>query len=146
MTRLILAVRRSPAGFYNHLPLTLLDTTDGVVVFLILSAATEVTAMACACMPIVGPQAIKEYKRHHHPSYHQGSKLSKLSFSGLRSRQRDDQVALNGVESTSLRNGTENARKNPAGGMIWVENEIEVTIGDGEQEVNRSITSTAHAI
>jgi hypothetical protein len=90
MTRLILAVRSSPAGLYNHLPLTLLDTTDGVVFFLILSAATEVTAMACACMLIVGPQAVKEYKRHHHPSYHQGSKLSKMSFSGLRTRQIDD--------------------------------------------------------
>lgn len=102
--------------------------------------------MVCACMPIVGPQAVKEYKRHNHTSYHQGSKLSKLSFSGSRSRQKDDQIALNRIESTAQREGTGNTRKNPGGGVIWVENEIEVTIGDDEQDVNHSSTTTAHAI
>lgn len=103
--------------------------------------------MACACMPIVGPQAVKEYKRHHHHnSYHQGSKFSKLSFSGSHSRQKEDQIALNSVEATAQRKDPGTSRKSPEDGMIWVENEIEVTIGEDEQEANHSTTSAAHAI
>lgn len=97
-------------------------------------------------MPIVGPQAVKEYKRHNHTSYYKGSKFSKLSFSGSRSCQKDDQIALNSIKSATQREGTGDTRKNPGGGMIWVENEIEVTIGDDDHEVNHSTTTTAHAI
>ena len=117
------------------------------MIFLILSAATEVTALACACMPIVGPKVVKQYKRHRHThtSYYQGyqgskgskgSKLRRLSFSGSHSRQKEDQIALNSVQATSHGKSLGNEQKDPSGGLIWVENEIEVTVGDNKHEAD----------
>lgn len=108
--------------------------TDGVVIFLILSAATEVAAMVCACVPVAGPHLFSEYKRRRHPSYNQSSsKLSRLTtFSGSRSRPRDDQIALNPIEISSdghNKGGSSRSHRKLSGG-IWIENQIEVTVGD----------------
>ncbi|KAJ0119853.1 hypothetical protein J7T55_014059 [Diaporthe amygdali] len=65
----------------------LLDTDDktdpswGVAIFLILTAAIETAAVVCACLPVIGPQLIKGYKklagtRSDYPSYGNSSGLS----------------------------------------------------------------------
>lgn len=41
--------------------------TDGVVIFLILSAAEAVCAIVCASLPVVGPQIFQKYKAGHPP-------------------------------------------------------------------------------
>lgn len=47
----------------------ILDTDDkkdpswGVAIFLILTAAIETAAVVCACLPVIGPQLIKAYKK-----------------------------------------------------------------------------------
>jgi hypothetical protein len=46
-----------------------IDPSYGVVVFLALSAATEVAAIICSCLPVIVPQAFKEYKSYKHPSW-----------------------------------------------------------------------------
>lgn len=48
--------------------------TGGVAIFLILTAAIETAAVVCACLPVIGPQLIKGYKklagtRSDYPSY-----------------------------------------------------------------------------
>lgn len=40
----------------NYLP-------GGVAIFLILTAAIETAAVVCACLPVIGPQLIKAYKK-----------------------------------------------------------------------------------
>lgn len=46
----------------------------GVAIFLILTAAIETAAVVCACLPVIGPQLIKAYKKYSgtssaYPSY-----------------------------------------------------------------------------
>ncbi|KAI0419650.1 hypothetical protein F5X98DRAFT_68886 [Xylaria grammica] len=38
------------------------DTSYGVVIFLILTAAEETTAIVCACLPVVAPRLLKKFK------------------------------------------------------------------------------------
>lgn len=54
--------------------LTLLPLLGGVAIFLILTAAIETAAVVCACLPVIGPQLIKVYKKvsgtvSNYPSY-----------------------------------------------------------------------------
>ncbi|KAL2275888.1 hypothetical protein FJTKL_01444 [Diaporthe vaccinii] len=62
----------------------ILDTDDktdpswGVAIFLILTAAIETAAVVCACLPVIGPQLIKAYKKvsgtsSGYPSYENSS-------------------------------------------------------------------------
>lgn len=37
--------------------------TGGVAIFLILTAAIETAAVVCACLPVIGPQIVKLYRR-----------------------------------------------------------------------------------
>jgi hypothetical protein len=43
------------------------------VIFLALTAATEVTAIVCACLPVIAPVIFKELKQHRSSSYEHGS-------------------------------------------------------------------------
>lgn len=50
----------------------------GVAIFLILTAAIETAAVVCACLPVIGPQLIKTYKKFSgtssgYPSYENSS-------------------------------------------------------------------------
>ncbi|KAK2597668.1 hypothetical protein N8I77_012439 [Diaporthe amygdali] len=94
----------------------LLDTDDktdpswGVAIFLILTAAIETAAVVCACLPVIGPQLIKGYKklagtRSDYPSYGNSSgpsadnKLVLLQNRRSESTQggsNDDQIGLKG--------------------------------------------------
>ena len=40
-----------------------LSLPGGVAIFLILTAAIETAAVVCACLPVIGPQLIKAYKK-----------------------------------------------------------------------------------
>ncbi|KAF2233500.1 hypothetical protein EV356DRAFT_503586 [Viridothelium virens] len=53
------------------------DPSYGVVIFLALSAATEVTAITCACLPVIVPAMLKVYKSHQGQEYPYG-----LDYSG----------------------------------------------------------------
>jgi hypothetical protein len=126
----------------SHTPL------DGVVIFLILSAATEVAAIVCASMPVVGPEAFKEYKRRREESSydyaghsHSRSRLSKgfeqLGGAGSRTtsnlRGEVQPIALSSV-------GLVDHSGAASAGKIWVESEVKVTVDDGLQERNKSST------
>lgn len=93
-------------------------------------------------MPVIGPQAIKQYKRHIHPSY---GHSSGHSSSGLRaqlgrgfepldgSRDADlkgnDTVALHHLEART--NQYKLSRSKSVGdGRIWVQSEVKVTVDD----------------
>lgn len=62
--------------------------TGGVAIFLILTAAIETAAVVCACLPVIGPQLIKAYKKvsgtsSGYPSYGNGSGPSADNKFGL---------------------------------------------------------------
>lgn len=43
--------------------LTVFFLPGGVAIFLVLTAAIETAAVVCACLPVIGPQIIKAYKK-----------------------------------------------------------------------------------
>jgi hypothetical protein len=108
----------------------------------------------CACLPVIGPQALSEYKKRRHPSYEYQDSSTKLSTSAGRSRfskgfeqlgsnhgeslRKEDSIALGRVDSHVE---TLTPPRRVSTGMIWVESEFGVTIRDGNGDAN--ITSTA---
>ncbi|KAK2603666.1 hypothetical protein QQS21_004139 [Conoideocrella luteorostrata] len=118
-----------------------IDPSYGVVIFLILSAATEVAAVVCASMPVIGPQVLRHYLPHSHPSdpydsnrlsdgrhRHAAGGFKQLSHSQEQnSLKAEDGIGLNvinvrGNEPTQVR------RKPMTDCSIWVQNEVEVTV------------------
>ena len=129
--------------------------SDGVVVFLILSAATEVAAIVCASMPIVGPQALKVYKRYRHPSHNRSSKLSLSRHRGptssgfeqldnnCASRDRnEDPIALSLLEVGGENDQTQNK---VGDGKIWVRREVSVRISEEGGVASTTTLNTARA-
>lgn len=100
-------------------------------------------------MPVIGPQAIKQYKRHKHPSYGQNSGLSS---SGLRaqlgrgfeplngSRDADlkdnDTIALDHLEARKQQH-TLSRSKSIGDGRIWVQSEVKVTVDDNPETMTQ---------
>lgn len=126
---------------------------DRVAIFLILSAATEVAAIVCASLPVLGPEAFKEYKRRRAaPSYDYGSqshsrnRLSKgfdqLYGSGSRTASDHGQHQPIALSSVGI---NEHSRAIGAG-KIWVESEVKITVDDGCQETNQSNTQGGDAV
>ncbi|QUC21574.1 uncharacterized protein UV8b_05817 [Ustilaginoidea virens] len=120
------------------------DPSYGVVIFLILSAATEVAAVVCACMPVIGPQAWKYYKRNR--ASYGGFGRKRFSRGGgpggpaARFKQpsgsaedetREATIGLSRIQVQA--SGTAEAQ--PAlvdDGAIWVHNEFKITVDESD--------------
>lgn len=112
-----------------------LTFVDGVVVFLILTAATEVAAALCAALPIVGPQIMKEYKlrqaspssrskpSHYIHRSHQGQGFEQIEASHGESDGRNSVIALNPL------NTLQGHPRRLNEGEIWVDSEVKITVG-----------------
>ncbi|KAK7753899.1 hypothetical protein SLS62_003996 [Diatrype stigma] len=59
----LLNTRVDVAGVLKEAPTYALIWIDGVAVFLILTAAEETTAIVCACLPVIVPQIVRQYRR-----------------------------------------------------------------------------------
>lgn len=83
---------------------------DGVFKFLILSAATEVAAITCACLPVIGPLLFKAYKRHHDLSFPYKYHSSETSaVGGSVARKSTDPVVLDHPHLTTTIYGNSNS-------------------------------------
>ncbi|KAJ2987078.1 hypothetical protein NUW58_g4700 [Xylaria curta] len=104
------------------------DTSYGVVIFLILTAAEETTAVVCACLPVIAPRLFRKFrgKNDSNRSYEKNKpmissiKWSNRGFKRVKSlnaidtevthieRVSDDDVPLTYVEITGNGHGPEN--------------------------------------
>ncbi|KAK5996345.1 hypothetical protein PT974_01679 [Cladobotryum mycophilum] len=122
------------------------DPSYGIVMFLILSAATEVAAIVCASLPIINPELLKQYEHH----CYQHCYRSKSNGSAHRSNPnegfeqlddcrvvidcKDDQIQLGKINTPSYSYIL-------CGGKILAENNVKVTLGYGHGYGHR-----AHAL
>lgn len=81
--------------------------TGGVAIFLILTAAIETAAVVCACLPVIGPQLIRAYKKVYgtssgYPSYGNSSGPSADNKFGLPRSWRSKGAQAGSNQSGSL--------------------------------------------
>ncbi|KAL9105668.1 MAG: hypothetical protein Q9227_009186 [Pyrenula ochraceoflavens] len=131
------------------------DPSYGVVIFLILSAATEVTAIICACLPVIGPYFFKRLattQKHSSDSKQRGFRSTPVSPYSHKSRgfeildgsvhgtedlsttnfSQDDHLGKHDVlpmnnNITAITEGSRHSSRQE-NDRIWVESEVEVTI------------------
>lgn len=92
-------------------------------------------------MPIIGPQALKQYKRHKHPSYGNSSGMTSSGIRGQLGRgfeqldgsqdidpKEDNTISLSHFEAHT--NDPLPKSKFGGHGRIWVRREVKITVDD----------------